>query len=465
MNKGLLALILAAGKGTRFKSDTIKVLHPLMGKTMLHLVVETIQKLNPDQVHVVVGYQRERVKKQPFSPHVQFVVQEEQLGTAHAVQAVQEVLEEKKDKDLLIINADLPLLRPETLQLLLNQHRNDRNSLTFLTTESNRPGGFGRVIRTEDNLLRVVEEKEATLSQKKRKEINVGVYVVRIRDLLQALPKISNRNRKGEYYLTDMIEIMSREKKRVNFYRTPQVDEVVGVNDRSELARAVDILRWRKVQSLYEKGVTLYDPSSTWIDLDVEIGVDSVLYNSVVIEGNSAIGKSCTFYPFVHMVDTRVGNDVKILTSTVIEGSTIHDHAQVGPFTHLRPQTVIREGAKVGNFVEMKKTVFGKKSKAGHLSYLGDSEIEEEVNIGAGTITCNYDGIKKHRTHIGKGAFIGSGTELVAPVKVGRGSYLGAGSTITKDVSSDSLAVARGRQVEKSGWAKRKKEKEKKNKE
>jgi bifunctional UDP-N-acetylglucosamine pyrophosphorylase/glucosamine-1-phosphate N-acetyltransferase len=277
--------------------------------------------------------------------------------------------------------------------------------------------------------------------------------------LLKALPKISNKNVKGEFYLTDIIEIMSKQKGRVGAFKAPVEQEIVGINDRYELAKAVDVLRQRKLMALAESGVTIYDPSTTWIDLDVKIGRDTLIHSSVVLEGKTRIGQGCQLHPFVHVKDTSVGNGVKILTSTMIEESVIEEAAQVGPFTHLRPKSIVKAGAKVGNFVEMKNTVFGKGSKAGHLSYLGDCDIKENVNIGAGTITCNYDGKQKHKTVIDKGAFIGSGTQLVAPVKIGEDSYVGAGSTITKNVSPGALAVSRSRQVEKPGWGKKKRKK------
>ena len=318
------------------------------------------------------------------------------------------------------------------------------------------PTGFGRVTYHKNNVIRIIEEKDATPAQRRIKEVNVGVYLFKIKDLLGALPKISNINIKGEFYLTDIIEIMSKMDGGVGVYKAPVEQEIVGINDRYELAKAVEVLRQRKIQTLAESGVTIYDPATTWIDLDVKIGRDTTIYTSVVLEGKTKIGRGCRLYPFVHIRDSRVGDDVKILTSTVIEESTIERSAQVGPFTHLRPKSIIKSGAKVGNFVEMKNTVFGKGSKAGHLSYLGDSEIRDKVNIGAGTITCNYDGKKKHKTVIDEGAFIGSGTELVAPVRIGKDSYVGAGSTITKNVSSGALAVSRSRQVEKQGWGRKK---------
>jgi bifunctional UDP-N-acetylglucosamine pyrophosphorylase/glucosamine-1-phosphate N-acetyltransferase len=459
MKKGLSALILAAGKGTRFKSDKIKVLHPLMGKPMLQFVVDSVQRLKPDRIHVVVGYQRDLVQKSLNGDNIGYIFQKKQLGTAHAVKSASAVLKNEIGRDLLIMNGDLPLIRGETLVPLLRKHRAESNTLTFLTTDLSDPTGFGRVMLTDDHTYRIVEEKDATPAQRKVKEINVGIYLFQIRDLLEGLTLVSDNNKKGEFYLTDMIEILSRSGKKVAKYKTWNMGEIVGVNDRYELARAIDILRSRKIKSLTERGVTVYDPGSTWIDVDVKVGRDTVIYPSVILEGNSVIGSHCTLYPHVHVIDSRVGKRVTLLSSSMIEESVIHDDARVGPFTHLRPKTIIRQGAKVGNFVEMKNTDFGRRSKAGHLSYLGDSSIKEDVNIGAGTITCNYDGSRKSKTKIESGAFIGSGTELVAPVTIGKGAYVGAGSTITKDVSPDALAVSRTRQEEKPGWAKRKRKK------
>ena len=450
MRKGFFALILAAGKGTRFKSEIIKVLHPMLGKSMLRLVLDCVFKLRPEKVYVVVGSQKEDVMKEAPSGKVEFLTQKRQLGTAHAVQAAKNALNKGREKDVLIINSDLPLMKPETLRPLLALHRKEGNSLTFLSAELEDPSGFGRIVRSGDE-IRVIEERDATAPQRRIREVNAGVYVFKIKDLLEALPKVSNKNKKGEYYLTDVTEILSQEGKKIGVHKTRNTEDLVGVNSRYELAKAIGELRERKIKTLTEKGVTVYDPRTTWIDLDVKIGPETIVYSSVAIEGNSVIGRESRLYPFVHIVDSRVGNRVKILGSTMIEESVIEDEAQVGPFTHFRPKTVIKSKAKVGNFVEMKNTIFGRKSKAGHLTYLGDCEVKEEVNIGAGTITCNYDGKKKYKTFIESGVFIGSGTELVAPLKVGKKAYIGAGSTITKDVTPGSLAVARCKQVEKRG--------------
>jgi bifunctional UDP-N-acetylglucosamine pyrophosphorylase/glucosamine-1-phosphate N-acetyltransferase len=459
MKRKLLALVLAAGKGTRFKSDKIKVLHPMLGKPMIHLVVDCMFALRPEAVYVVVGHQKDEVMKEEFSKPVGFIPQKKQLGTAHAVLAAKKILQSNRDKDLLVINGDLTLIRPESLKPMIKQHQREKNALTFLSADMDNPTGFGRVTYHENDVIRIFEEKDANHAQRRIKEVNVGVYLFKIDSLLKALPKISNKNVKGEYYLTDIIEIMSLGEDRVGVHKVPLEQEIVGINDRYELAKAVEVLRQRKIISLSESGVTIYDPSTTWIDLDVKIGRDTTIYSSVVLEGKTTIGQGCQLYPFVHIRDSRVGSGVKILTSTMIEESTIERGAQVGPFTHLRPKSRIKSGAKVGNFVEMKNTVFGKGSRASHLSYLGDSEIKDKVNIGAGTITCNYDGKKKHKTIIEEGAFIGSNTALIAPVKIGKDSYVGAGSTISKNVSSGALAVSRSKQVEKPGWGKKKRKK------
>lgn len=458
MSQGFLALILAAGKGTRFKSDRIKVLHPLMGKSMLRLVVDSVLRLKPEKVYVVVGYQKDEIRKEVQSDKVAFVHQKKQLGTAHAVRAAKNVLMKNGDRDVLIINGDLPLVRPQTLKPLLALHRKEKNSLTFLSAELDNPSGFGRVIRSEGK-IRIIEERDASPSVKKMKEVNTGVYLFKVKDLLQALPKVSNQNKKKEYYLTDVIGIMAEEGKKIGFHKTPNTAEFVGVNSRYEMAQAIEVLRERKIRDLTEKGVTVLDPQTSWIDLDVRIGPDTVIYPSVVIEGRSVIGRECRLYPFTHIRDSRLGHRIEVLGSTMIENSIIKDEAQVGPFSRLRPGSIIREKAKVGNFVEMKKTDLGRKSKAMHLSYLGDTEIKADVNVGAGTITCNYDGKKKHKTFIDEGVFIGSGTQLIAPLKIGKKAYIGAGSTITEDVSSGALALSRGRQVEKKNWPRKKKKK------
>lgn len=459
MKQKPIALILAAGKGTRFKSKTIKILHPLLGRPMIFYVLDTVKALGISDILVVVGYQKEKVMSALEGMDVEFVIQDQQLGTAHAVMAAREALQPFSERDLLVVNGDLPILRPQSLQSLLEFHQRERNALTFVTAIMDDPFGFGRVIEFSEGKYRVVEEREASPEQKKIKEANVGLYLFRVKDLLEALPLVRNDNSKQEYYLTDLIEILSREGKKVRPFSLPAKDEVVGVNDRYELAQAIRVLQIRKNKSLTQRGVTIIDPETTWIDMEVEVGEETIIYPGVIIEGKTKIGKDCRLESFTIIRDSILKNAVHVLASSVIEGSILESLTRVGPFTHLRPGSHLKEGAKVGNFVEMKNTKFGPESKAMHLSYLGDSKIGQKVNIGAGTITCNYDGLKKHETVVEDEVFIGSGTQLVAPVKVGKGAYIGAGSTITKNVSPEALAVARGRQVEKPGWARRKKRK------
>jgi bifunctional UDP-N-acetylglucosamine pyrophosphorylase/glucosamine-1-phosphate N-acetyltransferase len=458
MSNGLCALVLAAGQGTRFKSAVNKVLHPILGKPMIRFVLDSLLDLRPERVIVVVGHQKDEVAKAVAHPQVECVVQRRQLGTAHAVLAARAVLARRKHDDVIVINSDLPLFTAGTIKPLLRLHRTSRSALTVLSAEPENPSGFGRLVREGHGRLRVVEEKDASPSEKSIREVNTGVYIFKVRDLLDILPAISNKNLKREFYLTDSIALLQDRNKKVSVYKTARAAEVVGVNTRYELSQAALALRDRKARALSDAGVTVLDPRSTWIDLEVEIGPDTVIYPSVTIEGATRIGSRCVVHPSAHLVNAVIGSDVRVLTSAVIKDSLIGDGVSVGPFCHLRGKTVIRPGARVGNFVEMKKTDFGRRSKAMHLSYLGDSEVGQGVNIGAGTITCNYDGVKKNRTTIGNDVFVGSGTELIAPVRVGKGAYIAAGSTITKDVAADSLAIARTPQVEKRGWAKRKKE-------
>jgi bifunctional UDP-N-acetylglucosamine pyrophosphorylase/glucosamine-1-phosphate N-acetyltransferase len=455
MSNGLCALILAAGRGTRFKSSVNKVLHPILGRPMIRLVLDGLLELKPDRVLVVVGYQKDDVLAAVAHPRVEGVVQDRPLGTAHAVRAARRALERARG-DVLIMNADLPLFTARTIRPALSLHRRRRNALTILSAEPSEPSGFGRLVREAGGRFRVVEEKDATPVQKRIREVNTGIYIFRIRDLLDILPRISNRNLKGEFYLTDALGLLSRRGRKVAVVKTDRAAEVVGVNNRFELAQAAASLRLRKIRALSEAGVTILDPESTWIDLDVRVGPDTVIYPSVTIEGPSRIGPGCVIHPSAHLVNVEIGPRARVLTSSVIKDSRLEGGVTVGPFCHLRAKTVVRAGAKVGDFVEIKNSIFGERSKAMHLSYVGDAEVGREVNIGAGTITCNYDGVKKNRTTIEDGVFIGSGTELIAPVRVGRGAYVAAGSTITKDVSPDALAVARAHQFEKPGWAKRK---------
>jgi bifunctional UDP-N-acetylglucosamine pyrophosphorylase/glucosamine-1-phosphate N-acetyltransferase len=425
MKKKFLALVLAAGEGTRFQSDKNKVLHPILGKSMLRLVLDSVLALKPEKLFLVVGHQKQAVIEEAASLAVEPVQQKVLLGEAYAGLAARSVLRDFEDEDLLILGANLPLVRPSALKSMLAFHRKYRNSATWLDSILEAPDGF----------------------------------IFKIEDLLWALAKALSGSPKGPSGFKAVIEVLARTGKKVEAYKVPDSEDFFPVRTRRDLSRAFGVLRERKMQDLAGQGVTIYDPSSTWIDLDVRIGRDSSIYPAVTIEGRTNIGRRCTIYPAVHIINSQIGSRVRIYGSSVLDGATVEEDVQVGPFARLRPKTILRAGSKVGNFVELKNTDLGKGSKANHLSYLGDSEIHEGVNIGAGTITCNYDGVRKNKTTIEAGAFIGSGTELVAPIKIGRGAYIGAGSVITKDVSPESLAVARGRQVEKLGWARRKKAK------
>jgi len=455
MSTGLAVLVLAAGQGTRFKSARNKVLHPILGKPMIRVILDNLLELKPDRAVVVVGNQREDVARAVAHPRVTCVTQEKQLGTAHAVLAARLALSRGKARDVLVINSDLPLFMAETFRPLLRLHRRGRNAATVLSAEPENPTGFGRLVHDGAGRFRVVEEKDASPAERQIREVNTGVYLFDVRELLAVLPSVSNTNRKGEFYLTDVIALLFERGKKVGVHKTGRAEEVVGVNTRYELAQAADALRLRKIKSLAEAGVTVLDPRSTWIDLEASLGPDTVVYPGVTIEGRTRVGRRSTIHPSCHLVNAEVGDDVQVLTGSVIKDSRLESGVAVGPFCHLRAGTVVHSGAKVGNFVEMKKTVFGERSKAMHLSYLGDSSIGREVNIGAGTITCNYDGVNKNPTTIEDGVFIGSGTELIAPIRVGRGAYVAAGSTVTKDVPAEALTVARARQVDKPGWAKK----------
>ncbi len=437
MKQNFQALILAAGRGTRFKSETIKVLHPLLGKSILWWVVDAAARLKPEKIHIVVGYQKESIMQEAFPFHVDYIVQEDQKGVAYAVKAAESTLKKCPQREVLILHANFPLIRAQTLKSLLNRHRKAGNALTYLAAES------------ESFSASRPREKKGAIERDKE---DFQVCVFTVKELLGVLPRIFLPNNEKPH-LSDVAEILSAEGKRVGIHRSRYSEDLISIHDRFDLCRTVNTLRFEKLKSLAKEGVTIYDPSSTWIDWDVRIGRDTIVYPSVIIEGKSSIGRQCIVYPSSHIIDSRIGNRVWILGSTTIEKSVLADDVRVGPFSHLRQNTSLRQGAKVGNFVEMKNSVFGKNSKAMHLSYIGDSEVEGEVNIGAGTITCNFDGKKKHKTLVKEGVFVGSGTQLVAPVKIGKGAFIGAGSTITKDVSPKALAVARAKQIEKKNWA------------
>lgn len=442
----LAIIVLAAGKGTRMKSDLAKVLHSLAGVPMLSFTLDLARSLKPDRLVIVVGSQRELIKERFATQGVIFVDQEEQLGTGHAVLVAGPALKGFKGT-VLILCADVPLLQEATIKKFLKSHEDGRATVSVLITRLENPHGYGRILREESgHLLRIVEEKDLHSGEEAIQEINTGIYGVESSFLLEALSSLSNRNAQGEYYLTDIVEKASLQGKKAIGFLAQDSSEVMGINTRLDLARAGEWLRQKIAERHMLAGVTIIDPKNTYIDREVKIGKDTVVYPNCHLCGQTSLGENCLVEPGCKITDTRVGSFVTIKASSVIAGSVIEDHVEVGPFAHLRPQTVLKEGSKIGNFVEVKKSIVGRGTKANHLSYIGDATLGEKVNVGAGTITCNYDGRKKHPTIIEDGVFVGSNTELVAPIKIGRGSYIGAGSTITKEVPPDTLAVSRSRQ-------------------
>jgi len=440
-------LVLAAGLGKRMKSKYPKVVHKILGKPMINWVVDLGKKFG--EVGVVVGHKAEIV--QSYLPEdVKTYLQQPQLGTGHAVMCAKEFI--SSTEDVLILYGDVPLLKAETIERLQHVHVESKADVTVLTFIANDPTGYGRIVR-KGGKVKIVEHKDATEEERKINEVNSGIYIFSGKFLLENIMKLTNNNAQGEYYLTDLVEMAGK----VETLLLDDSIQVSGVNDRTQLAQLEFVARERILREMMLSGVTIVDPSSIFIGPDVVVGMDTIINPFTIIEGKTTIGEDCEIGPYTRIVDSKIGNEVKILRSEV-ERTTIYDKVSVGPFARLREGTVLKEKVKIGNFVETKKSVIGKNSKAQHLTYLGDATVGEDVNIGAGTITCNYDGYKKYPTYIGDGAFIGSNSSLVAPVKIGRGAITGAGSVITEDVPDDALALGRARQVVKENWAKNKRE-------
>jgi bifunctional UDP-N-acetylglucosamine pyrophosphorylase/glucosamine-1-phosphate N-acetyltransferase len=454
--KQIDVIVLAAGLGTRMKSGTIKILHHAGGRPLIDYVLDLAGRLTPEQPVLVVGHQRDAVRAH-CGERAQYAVQEEQLGTGHAVLQTRPMLE-KHDSTILVLSGDVPLTREATLRKLLDVHAASRNSATLLSMRLAEPGSYGRIVRGGSGQLeRIVEAKDATPDVRSIDEVNGGIYAFEARDLFQSLDALSTDNAQGEYYLTDVISILKNRGMNVGAMIADDPLEAFGVNSRTELAMVEAELTRRHVESLMTEGVTFRNPAAVLVDSSVSIGADTVVYPFVALEGKTRIGRNCVIEPGVHLKDVTVADNVTIRTGTVAEKATIAEGATVGPYAHLRPGTSLGASVKVGNFVETKNATFGPGAKASHLSYIGDAEIGADVNIGAGTITCNYDGVRKHKTTIEEGVFIGSDSQLVAPVTIGKGAYVGAGSTITKDVPPDSLALSRVPQKVIEHWASRRK--------
>jgi bifunctional UDP-N-acetylglucosamine pyrophosphorylase / glucosamine-1-phosphate N-acetyltransferase len=450
-------VVLAAGKGTRMKSGLPKVLHQAAGFPLLEHVLRAAATLEPATTVLVLGHQADLVREALGKRlGLSFALQEPQLGTGHALLQAEQALAGASGT-VVLLSGDVPLLRPATLRALVARHTASGAAATVLTATVPSPGGYGRIVRDESGrILRIVEHKDASPAERAIGEINSGVYAFELAPLFDALRGIGSANAQGEYYLPDLVTIYRSRGMVVETLTLEDPREIVGVNSRKELAEVAVILRAAKNDELMAAGVTIVDPASTFIDPDVVVGADTIIRPGVYLEGRTRIGSGCEIHSGVRIVDSTVEDGVVINNFCVIVDSVVRRGARVGPFAHIRPQSDVGESAHVGNFVELKKTSMGRGAKANHLSYLGDATIGEKVNVGAGTITCNYDGTAKHPTIIEDGAFIGSDTQLVAPVRVGKGAYVAAGSSITEDVPADALAIARGKQVNKEGWAARK---------
>lgn len=457
-NEPLDIMILAAGLGTRMRSNKAKVLHRLAGRPLINHVCRTAARLDPRKIYIVVGHQAEEVKASVLTEmnedQVVFVSQQSQLGTGDAVNSARGLLE-NEDSTLLILSGDVPTIKADTLQSLIDIHRTHRvhgAACTILTVEFDDPTGYGRLVRdVGGQFARIVEQKDATEEERRIREINAGIYCFTTRKLFDALSKVRNENAQGEYYLTDVPSILSETGEDVAIYLHANAQETEGINNRAQLAYLERVLRDQTIRRLMlDQGVTFIDPDSAYVSETAVIGCDSVVYPNVTIEGETLIGEGCTIRSGTRIVDAKIGQGVQVLDNTLIVESTIEDNCTVGPFAHLRGKAVMLAGAKVGNFVELKKTTLGRGSKANHLTYLGDATIGDDTNIGAGTITCNYDGKNKNPTTIGSRVKIGSDTMLVAPIQVGDGAVTAAGSVVIENVPEDSLVAGVPAKVKKS---------------
>jgi bifunctional UDP-N-acetylglucosamine pyrophosphorylase/glucosamine-1-phosphate N-acetyltransferase len=457
MNQNLEVIVLAAGLGTRMKSSTIKILHRAAGRPIIEYVLDLAAGVGANAPVMIIGHQRD-VVQQAIGERARYAIQEEQKGTGHAVLQAAEAIEPAHGKRVLILSGDVPLTRPETLKRLIDEHERAGNALTLLTMKLEQPASYGRIVRGGDgSVTRIVEFKDANEDEKQINEVNAGIYVFDGEHLFDNLRNLKPDNAQGEYYLTDVLGVLRESGHRVGAVIVDDPVEALGVNSRSDLAQVEAEIQRRVVETLMKEGVTFRNPNTVVIDSTVTIGSDTVIYPFATIEGTTTIGRNCVIEPGVHLVNCTIGDDVHVKTGTVAEDAVIAEHAAVGPYAHLRPGTKLGKKVKVGNFVETKKAIFGDGAKASHLSYIGDADVGADVNIGAGTITCNYDGKNKNKTIIEDGAFIGSDSQLVAPVTVGKGAYVGAGSTITKNVPAKALALSRTPQRVVEGWVDRKK--------
>ena len=453
MNNNRYAVILAAGKGTRMQSKLYKVLHKVCDRTMVELVLDSLSDLEMQEVITVVGHGAERVKE-VLGDRTKFVLQEEQLGTAHAVKVAKDELKDKEGTTI-VMYGDTPLIRSETINNMLDHHEKMNAKATVLTAIADDPFAYGRIIRdVNGKLVKIVEEKDATEQERKIKEINSGIYCFDNKLLFEMLEKVKNDNNQGEYYLPDVLGLIREQKEIIETYLCDDFDETFGVNDRVALAYAENVMRNRINTKHMLAGVTLVDPTNTYIAPNAVIGRDTTIYPNVTIKSNTIIGEDCQIKPNSYLENVQIGNGVKVISSTISD-SKIGDYTSVGPYSHIRNNCELGKNVRVGNFVELKNTTYGDGSKTAHLSYLGDTEVGSNTNIGCGTITVNYDGKNKYKTKIGSDAFIGCNSNLIAPLEIGDGAVVAAGTTVTENAPDDALVIARVKQENKVGYAKK----------
>lgn len=447
----IFGIVLAAGQGKRMKSKLYKVLHPVCGKPMIDYVVTALKQSGVDRLVTIVGHGAEAVREY-LGDRTEYALQEQQLGTGHAVLQAEPLLG-NQDGITLVVNGDAPLVNAESLKAMVELHRTRNAAATIMTADVNDPGAYGRIIRREDGSIdRIVEFKDCTPEQARIREVNTGLYCFDNRFLFEALKQVTNENAQQEYYLTDVAAIARKAGRRVEAYLLADPDEGIGVNDRLELAEAEKRMRRKLIEKHMKNGVTVIDPDQTYVEADVSIGPDTILYPGTILKGNTVIGEGCRIGPYTEISNCTIGNHVQIRQS-VLDQSSVQDGATIGPFAYIRPGSDIGPNVKIGDFVEIKNSTIGANSKVPHLSYVGDADVGERVNIGCGVITANYDGFRKHRTVIDDEAFIGSNVNLIAPVSVGKGAFIVAGSTITENVGDDGVAIARSRQTTKPGYA------------
>ncbi|HEV2423445.1 MAG TPA: bifunctional UDP-N-acetylglucosamine diphosphorylase/glucosamine-1-phosphate N-acetyltransferase GlmU [Terriglobia bacterium] len=453
-------LILAAGKATRFKSDRSKLLHRLAGRPLGEYALNAAFAAGPEQVYMVVGHQADAVREAFARPGLMFVEQREQLGTGHALVMAREELTRSPSDDLLVLVGDAPLISSGMLRSLVETHRKRRAAVTILTLQLENPRGYGRIVRGRDRRVRrIVEEKVATPAERRIKEVSSGILCFSRTKLLDGLDRLTDDNPQKEYLLTDLVAILTSGRQRAETVPVGDPCEVLGVNDRVELAAVERRLRLRKAGRLMREGVTIVNPEVTYIDDLVTVGRDTVIEPGVSLLGSTTVGSECLLRAYSTITDSSLGDRVTVRPVSVITASRIGSDTILGPFAHVRDGGVLEDGSRIGNFVEVKKSRIGRGSKAWHLTYLGDADLGDNANIGAGTVTCNYDGVNKNTTYIEEGVFIGSGSMLVAPVRIGRGAYVAAGSTITQDVPAGALGIGRAQQVVKEGWVEGRKRK------